>query len=346
MRAAGIGEVKRRDYFSDASALQELQALNVRLGIPPTLQSHLVTVVDERVILAGHIPGPLLRGLLLSPIPIDRLLVFQDLMVERPRSYRLWTFKGEAEEFPMDTPIGTALSILGRREGGGLVIPDLMLATVVSAGLLDGLNPCAFAVLIFLVAFLFAIRKLRRDVMKIGLAFIVAVYITYFLIGAGLLKGLVSIKNPHLIGWLGAYLLVLLGSIGILNQVFPRLPLRLTLPYPGWERIRGWIYRATIPAAIVAGSLVGFCTLPCSGGIYVATLGLLAGSATYLKGLGYLSIYNAANILPLVGILLAIGNRYMSVRMARWERIGSRKFRIIFALMEVSLGVVILVWLM
>lgn len=349
MEGAGIKIVEKLDYFSDATALAKLQALNAKFRVPFLLQSHFVATVDERLVLAGHVPRALVKELLSLPASSfpGKILIYQDRMEERPRTYRLWAFQGESREFPIETPIETALaSILPSKvlSAPGFKRQSLILPTVLAAGLLDGLSPCAFAVLIFLVAFLFAVRKLRRDVFRVGAVFIAAVLITYFMIGAGLLKALSALSQFHIIGQLGAYLLILLGVLTLLKWAFPRFPVALSLPGIGWDRIRMWIQRATYPSASVAGFLVGFCTLPCSGGIYLATLALLAANTTYLKGLAFLSIYNLANVVPLVVILLATTNRAASLYMARWEQSLSRSWKGIFGALEVTLGVLVLIW--
>jgi cytochrome c biogenesis protein CcdA len=56
-------------------------------------------------------------------------------------------------------------------------------------------------------------------------------------------------------------------------------------------------------AVFAAGVLVGLCTVPCSGAIYLAVLGLLARQATYLSGLGYLVPYHVVFVAPLVAML-------------------------------------------
>lgn len=311
----------------------------------------MVTVVGEKLILAGHVPKPLLSALLVRAAdPASaRILAFQDDMGKHPKSYRLWTFAGEAREFPLDTPLDTALAEIRRQAATDgqppLAQGRLLLPTVLAAGLLDGLNPCAFAVLAFLVAFLFAIRRVRRDVLTMGVLFIASVYVSYFIIGLGLLRAFTLPGTPHLVGYLGAYLLILLGVIGLIKLVFPRFPLKLSMPRPAWAKIQPLIKRATIPSAIVAGFLVGFCTLPCSGGIYVATLGLLAGATTYYKGLGYLTVYNAANIVPLVTILALVGNRATSLKLTQCEQSGARWIKAVFAGLELALGLAILIWI-
>jgi cytochrome c biogenesis protein CcdA len=96
----------------------------------------------------------------------------------------------------------------------------------------------------------------------------------------------------------------------------------------------------------VAGVLVGLCTLPCSGGIYVATLGLVATEGISPTSLAYLALYNGANIVPLVVVLLLVGNRATSLKLTQWEHGSSRQIHIAFAAAEIALGMAMLIWLL
>ena len=346
---AGITRIIKRDYFGDPAARQELFAVNARWGIPEGLQSHLVTVVRGQFVLEGHIPRGVVRDLLQWPgrLPVERLLLYQDQMGE-PQRYAAWAFRGPVREYDATTPIATTLEALARGDSGAQRVfqsSGILASAVLVAGLLDGINPCAFGVLLFLIAFLFAIRKVRRDVLLVGGTFIATLYLAYFLIGVGLLSAITVPGAPHLAGRAGAYLVILLGALTLLGSLFPRFTLRRGMSVSSWDRIRDLIQKATIPSAAGAGFLVGLCTLPCSGGIYVATLGLLATQTTYIKGLGYIALYNLANVIPLLAILAGFGNRAASVRLAQWERASSRTTKGIFGLIEILVGLAVLTWI-
>jgi thiol-disulfide isomerase/thioredoxin len=57
---------------------------------------------------------------------------------------------------------------------------------VFAAGLIDGINPCAFTVIILFISFLTLQGYNKRQILAIGWSFILAVFITYVLIGLGL----------------------------------------------------------------------------------------------------------------------------------------------------------------
>jgi len=58
---------------------------------------------------------------------------------------------------------------------------------VAVAGLLDGVNPCAFTTIIFLLSMLAYLGKSRRQLAAVGVGFTAAVFVTYFVLGLGLL---------------------------------------------------------------------------------------------------------------------------------------------------------------
>jgi hypothetical protein len=62
----------------------------------------------------------------------------------------------------------------------------LAVGWVLLAGVLDGVNPCAFATIIFFLSYLHVARRSPREILAVGAAFILAVFLTYFVAGLGL----------------------------------------------------------------------------------------------------------------------------------------------------------------
>ena len=65
---------------------------------------------------------------------------------------------------------------------------------VAVAGLLDGVNPCAFTTIVFLLSMLAHLGKSRRELAVVGVGFTAAVFVTYFLLGLGIWGVLEGIK--------------------------------------------------------------------------------------------------------------------------------------------------------
>lgn len=322
------------------------------IGLPRSFSSHMFTFVKREgsvFVLLGHPPRDLIEQVLKLSGAVSKLVIIQEEMHIAPSTYDLWPFQGEIKRYPINTPLDEALRLADALKSQPVPpaqdASPLLLPTVLAAGLADGINPCAFAVMAFFTALLFALRRTRQQILQMGTAYIVGMYVTYFVLGLGLLRTLDLLNQPHLFTQGGAVLVILFGLVQVKDAVFPGAPLHLTVPKPGWELIQSWARRANLPAALVLGGLVGLCTLPCSGGIYVAILGLLTSQANYATGIGYLSLYNLMFILPLAAILLVIGNRPMSLALANWERHHTRSLHGVIGVIMVGLGIFILGWL-
>ncbi|MGC8839393.1 MAG: DUF1573 domain-containing protein [Anaerolineae bacterium] len=164
LRRAGLPEPTYKDYVNEPANRDELRAQSERVGIPPTLWSHLILFLGDRIILEGHIPEHLVAELLAAPSDaFERIVVYQDKM-SGAVEYTIWAFRGEPQTYPLDTPLSEYLAYLEAHGGHLLASPSVenqsaLLPLVLVSGFLDGLNPCAFAVLLFFIAFLFSIRR-------------------------------------------------------------------------------------------------------------------------------------------------------------------------------------------
>src|SRR3989344_46039 len=177
--------------------------------------------------------------------------------------------------------------------GGKLLFPLIVIASLV-----DSVNPCAFSILLVTIAFLFSIGRLRSNVLKIGGVYIFGIFLVYVLIGLGILQVLHIFNTPHFMAKVGASLLIALGAVNIINEFFPRFPIKLRLPQGAHNKMAALMEKASLPTAFVLGVLVGLCEFPCTGGPYLMVLGLLHDQATYVNGFAYLLYYNLLFVLP------------------------------------------------
>jgi cytochrome c biogenesis protein CcdA len=100
--------------------------------------------------------------------------------------------------------------------------------------------------------------------------------------------------------------------------------------------------KATVPALVTGGFLIGLCTVPCSGAVYLGVLSLLALQPTALLGYGYLVLYNVVFIMPLVGILIAASARPTLHRLAHWNLHHKEWVRLALGAGVVGMGLLIL----
>lgn len=359
LRELGVQLIIKKDFINERKHRAELNERSAKLNIPPKLQGHLTVFLEDRhgrsVILQGHVPTQIIRDLLKpeNEALYEKILVYQDKMTSHgkvPTDYKVWAFKGDVKTYSLNIPISEYLNwFSANREKLGEPTSELwehrqLLPFVLLTGLLDGVNPCAFAVLLFFIAFLFTIRRSWLEVFKVGIVYIAAVYVTYFAIGLGILKAFVLSDQPHLMAKIGSWMVIALGLVNIKDYFWFGRWFSLGVLKVGQEARRRWMEQATLPAAAVVGFLVGLCEFPCTGGVYVAALGLLSTKTTALTGLAYLLLYNLMFVLPLIIILLFMSNRRVVGRLSRWEAANAPVLKLGQGLAMIALGAVILIW--
>ncbi len=231
-----------------------------------------------------------------------------------------------------------------------MYLPQITLATVVVAGIIDGINPCAFTVLLLFITALTTtlevgehnVNRLRGRMLGLGGIYIAAVFLTYLALGVGLLASMDLLTRQHLPARVGALLAVLFGLWMLKDYFLPELGWRLRAPAQVGAIARQAAKTATLPALIVGGFLIGLCTVPCSGAVYLGVLSLLALQPTALLGYSYLLLYNVVFILPLVVILIAASSRPTLVRLARWNLHHKEWVRLALGSGVVLMGLLIL----
>jgi cytochrome c biogenesis protein CcdA len=211
----------------------------------------------------------------------------------------------------------------------------LGLPTVLAAGLLDGVNPCAFATLIFFVSYLTVVGRARREILAVGFAFSLSVFVTYFLVGLGLLKVVQSLSVVPIVArviYLGAIgLALVLGILSLYDFIVCRKG-RLTgmvLQMPAFlkNRVRGVIRKEVrmnryILAAITTGFVVSILELACTGQVYLPTILFVSKAQEFrATAIGYLAAYNLMFIIPLLVVFylvyLGIGSEKLTVLFQR-----------------------------
>ncbi|MCZ7399184.1 MAG: hypothetical protein O8C62_05795 [Candidatus Methanoperedens sp.] len=221
----------------------------------------------------------------------------------------------------------------------------LTLPLVIIAGLVDGFNPCAFAVLLLFITFTMGMLQMqanyRYGLMKVGSIYISGIFVTYVLIGIGFLSAISFFSTTHAVGKAAGFISIILG-VFIMKDFFMPGSSLLTIPGSMHASINNWIKRTTVPGVFGAGVLVGLCTVPCSGGIYLAVIGLLSLQSTLVQGILYLLLYNLMLIVPLVAVLLASSNRKVVDKMVAWQSRNKARVRLLMGSFMVAMGFVIL----
>ncbi len=220
-----------------------------------------------------------------------------------------------------------------------------MLYLVLINGLIDSFNPCAIGVLIFYLTLILSLKVSRRLFITFGLFYILATYTTYLLIGLGLLKVIHLFGVHNFFGWAAAILIIILGLFNLKEFFWPGRRIPILSAFFNRCRIPKWKPEITVISALTLGVLIGLCEFPCSGGIYLATVSLLAVKATFWRGLLYLLLYNLLFVSPLIIIFLSTGNRPV---FTAFQKINEKMFSWTKMIMGISMlisGILLLIWL-
>ena len=286
-------------------------------------------------------------GAELGPVPI---LFIGDVVLVDDTFYGLaeapTAVSGRAREMRLDAVIAQAIaeeapSPLLRAEGteGKGLAEKLTIPVLVLAAAADSVNPCTFAVLVLLLGTLLVAGR-KGKVLQAGLAFIAAIYISYFLMGIGIFSAIqaTGVQRPFIL--VVSSLAILLGLWNMKD--FFAYGKWFTIEVP--QRWRPTVKRITssvvsIPGAFAVGVLDSLFLLPCSSGPYIAILALLSKTTTRMQGIGLLLFYNLIFILPLLIITLAVHFGYTTTaRAERWRSARLGKLHLVSGIMMFILG--------
>jgi len=220
-------------------------------------------------------------------------------------------------------------------------VTSFTLPLVVTCALIDSVNPCAFAVLVFLLLSIIMLES-RRRVLAVGGAYIAAVFIFYLLSGIGLFSVVQQSGFSSILFRGAAVLAILLGLVNIIDVIRKNEGFILAIPASKKEMIERYIREASLPAAFVLGILVGIFELPCTGGIYLAILGLMRKTLTFSEGLPYLLLYNFIFVLPLLAILLIVAFGLSPETVNSWRLENRRMLRFVIGLAMIAIGAIML----
>ncbi|MBP7088122.1 MAG: hypothetical protein KBB01_02345 [Candidatus Omnitrophica bacterium] len=233
-------------------------------------------------------------------------------------------------EGKLDQAIATSLSEKGDsldflRASLSEVFNKLSIYTVMASGLIDGINPCAFAVIVFFISFLAVYGYKKRDLIIVGIFYCAAVFACYLLIGLGVFKFFYSFKNIYFfIRFFYHFIAVFCFLMGIAalydyfkfkktNQSegailqlpkFIKRRISITIGSQLRQKKQNSVWALAI-SSFTVGSLVSLLEAVCTGQVYVPIIVVILKNSTLkLKAATYLVLYNLMFIFPLVVIFI------------------------------------------
>ncbi|MFH1448584.1 MAG: hypothetical protein ABIG39_07010 [Candidatus Micrarchaeota archaeon] len=211
--------------------------------------------------------------------------------------------------------------------------PDLLAITALAIS--DSVNPCAFAVLLFLLTYVSSIGSTKRAI-KVAIVYIGVVFLSYLIAGLGIsvLTDLLMPFRPVIVFLAGSFAVVA-GAINIKDYFFYGKWFSLHIPKGYGPMIERYSKKSSLPGAAVLGLVVSAVELPCTGFAYFAAIGILT-KYEMIDRIPWLVYYNIIFVIPLFAILALYFKGFSTEAMENWRDDKKR-------LMKLVLGVVLLV---
>jgi len=197
------------------------------------------------------------------------------------------------------------------------------LPILIGAAVIDSINPCAFGVLIFLLAYLSKKSKHKHAVLLHGFTYLFAVFLTYLLAGLLLLPIIqVTLRTFSVYAYyVIAGLIGLAGLIEIKDGFWPNGS-TLTIMPGAAKRIKMYVGMISdrLSTAFALGVFVALVELPCTGAVYLAVLALMSNAGVTTNNVILLVIYNLIFVAPLGVIIVMFHRGIESHRFEHWRK--------------------------
>lgn len=230
----------------------------------------------------------------------------------------------------------------------------ITLPIVLIGGLLDGINPCAFATIIFFLSYLQIARRTPKEMLMVGAAFVSAVFLAYFAAGLVLYQVFDSViaKFAGVQKWmnLGFGLLAIIAAWLSFRDALRAKAGKLdemTLQLPGMlkDRIRGVVRsgaraRRFVIAAFVAGIIISFLELACTGQVYAPIIYQIQKGRA--DAIWMLAAYNLAFVTPLIVVFLLAYGGLRSETLIAFQKTHTFGVKLALGLLFLALAAIIL----
>lgn len=226
---------------------------------------------------------------------------------------------------------------------------QITLWAIIGAGLADGVNPCAFAVIVFFVSFLAAYKYTKKEIIVVGSAYCLAVFLAYVLMGLGAFHVLYAMKafkyvtlvvQWGMVGLCGVFLLLSLYDLIVYQRTKKSEKMLLQLP----TNYKAYIHKvmrfflkdkhSSVWRLLLAAFLVGFVVsgveAVCTGQVYLPTIVVILKEVNqhFWRATEFLLFYNLMFILPLVLVFVLTLCGKESATFNNWlkKHLGLTKF--------------------
>jgi cytochrome c biogenesis protein CcdA/thiol-disulfide isomerase/thioredoxin len=214
----------------------------------------------------------------------------------------------------------------------------------ITTGLISGVNPCVFSVLIFLMGTI-ALTGSRSRALAIGVTYIATVFVVFFLSALAVVQfvRIIGASNLALTKTAIGIFLLVVGIVSIKDFFWYGRWFSFKIPTFTKHSISTLGKTGSFIAIIGLGCIATIAALPCTIGPFTYF------STTYLTGMPtmqnnfYTALFSLAFVLPMILVFVAIYAIKVSTdRAEEWRMKSARYMRLIAGLLMVSFGLLLI----
>lgn len=197
--------------------------------------------------------------------------------------------------------------------------------TLIGVGLLDGVNPCAMAMLLLFISLLLGVSKRKRTLIGVSISYILGLFLTYFALGAFLMNYLHYINIEPIQIFIDIFILslaILLFSLNLYdfivskNEEFGKVKNQLPKPIQKLNKKIIKFFTKSLDDKNIfmvyfltfsLGVIISMTEFLCTGQMYLPSILILDKiyDSIILKFYGLL-VYNLAFIIPLIVLAVLV----------------------------------------
>lgn len=211
---------------------------------------------------------------------------------------------------------------------------------VVISAAIDSINPCAIGVLILMVSVVLGQGGSTKRLVRVGSAYVFAIFTTYLLAGFGLMYFLsaVPIVIAEYLSLAVGALVIIAGLLEIKDFFWYGKGFSLQIPTKFATKIHDWsTTNKSIWGVMLLGAFVAAVELPCTGAPYLAIITILRINFN-LVAFGLMVLYNLIFIAPLLVILGMVAAGTKISKISKWKEEGKGTMRLFMGLLLIGLG--------
>jgi cytochrome c biogenesis protein CcdA/thiol-disulfide isomerase/thioredoxin len=213
----------------------------------------------------------------------------------------------------------------------------------ITTGIISGLNPCVFSVLIFLMGTI-ALTGSRTRALAIGVAYIATVFFVFFLSALAVVQfvRIIGASNLQLTKTLIGIFLLIVGIVSIKDFFWYNRWFSFKIPTFTKGSISSLGKTGSFIGIIALGFIATIAALPCTIGPFTYF------STTYLTSMStvqnnlYTVLFSFAFVIPMILVFIAIYAVKVSTdRAEEWRMKSARYMRLIAGLLMVTFGLLL-----